>query len=167
MNISIDLVSRDEKEVLRNLTEKYEYEFSAYENKDVNNFGLYGYKYIDHYWTEENKYVYFIKINGKLAGFIMIADDRYIKRIESNFCISEFFVMIKYRKMGVGKYALNYILEKHKGKWQIGYNPKNEIGKKFWNNVIKEYTKGKYELITENVDQMYDEIMGEVLIFES
>jgi predicted acetyltransferase len=167
MNISIEPVSRDEKEILRNLTEKYEYEFTAYEDADVNNMGLYGYKYIDHYWTDKNRYAYFIKVNGKLAGFIMIDDCRYIDRIETNFSISELFVMHKYKKMGVGTYAVKYVLNKHKGKWQIGYNPKNEIGKKFWNKTIKEYTKGKYELITENVDQMYNGVMGEVLIIET
>jgi predicted acetyltransferase len=168
MNISIELISRDEKEILRNLTEKYEYEFSQYEDTDVNNLGLFGYKYIDHYWTDENRFAYFIKIDGKLAGFIMLDDWRYIKIIEAKYSISEFFVMLKYKRQGIGTYVINHILNKYKGKWQIGYNPKNTIGKTFWNKVINDYTKGKYKLIIENVDQKYpDGTMAEVLSFES
>ena len=129
MNITIESVSREEKEVLRNLTEKYEYEFTSYEDADVNDLGLYGYKYIDHYWTELDRFAYFIKVNNKLAGFIMVDTHRYIEKIETKYSIAEFFVMLKYRKCGVGTYALKHILNKHKGKWQIGYNPKNEIEK--------------------------------------
>ena len=169
MNITIELVTSEEKEILRNLTEKYEYEFTAYEDADVNNLGLYNYKFIDHYFTEEGWFAYFIKVNNVLAGFIMVNNcHKYIQKIESKYIVSELFVMYKYKKLGVGTYAVNYVLNKHKGKWQIGYNPKNEIGKIFWNKVVNEYTNGEYELIKENVDQMYEDgIMGEVLIFES
>ena len=55
MDIKIELVKKEEKEILRNLMEKYRYEFSQYDNLDTNNFGLYGYDYFDYYWTENNR----------------------------------------------------------------------------------------------------------------
>jgi predicted acetyltransferase len=168
VNITVESISRDEKEILRNLTELYEYEFSKEQDSDVNDFGLYGYKEIDHYWTDENKYPYFIKVNDKLAGFVLIDDYRYIKTIDAQYCIAEFFVMNKYKKLGVGKYAIKIVLDKYKGKWQLGYQSKNEGGKRFWNKVINEYTNGNYELFKENVDQIHkDGTMAEVLIFET
>jgi predicted acetyltransferase len=98
--------------------EKYDYEFSQYENIDVNDIGLYGYNYIDHYWTEENRYAFFIKINGKLAGFIMVnnIDETEMK---TNFSMAEFFIMYKYKRLGIGAYAVKNIFEKFKGKWKI------------------------------------------------
>ena len=43
-----------------------------------------------------------------------------------------------------------------------------KLKKIFWNKTIKEYTKGKYELIKENVDQKYEDgSMAEVLVFET
>ena len=36
---------------------------------DVNVEGNYGYEYLDCYFEEENRYPYFIKVDGKLAGF--------------------------------------------------------------------------------------------------
>ena len=168
MNITIESIKIGEKEILRNLCEKYEYEFTQYEDMDVNDLGLYGYKYIDHYWTEDNRYAYFIKVDNKLAGFVLIDDHRYIKNIETNYCIAEFFVMFKYKRKGIGTYALKYILNKHKGKWQIGYHPENESGKYFWNKTVMEFTQNKYELVKDNVDQIYDDgKMAEVLIFET
>ena len=167
MNISIDSVLYEEKDILKNLLEKYSYEFSQYEDTDVNDFGLYGYRYLDHYWSEENRFAFFIKVNSKLAGFIMINNHGDIN-IETNYSMAEFFVMYKYRKFGVGTYAVEYIFNKFKGKWQIGYTPRNEIAKTFWNKVINEYTKGKYEIFKDNIEFRYkDGTMGEVLIFET
>jgi hypothetical protein len=47
------------------------------------------------------------------------------------------------------------------------YHPKNNISKLFWNNIVKKYTNGKYEIIKNNVGAKYhDGTIGEVLIFE-
>ena len=56
MKIDMVPVGKDEKEILRNLLEKYDYEFSQYNLRDVNPLGLYGYNYLDNYWTEENRW---------------------------------------------------------------------------------------------------------------
>jgi predicted acetyltransferase len=167
MNISIVPVSKDEKEILRNLLEKYLYEFSQYENTDVNNFGLYGYDYLDNYWTEENRFAYLIKADNKCAGFVMFNDYREIK-IETNYSLAEFFILYKYRKMGIGTYVIKTIFEKYKGKWQLMYHPKNINSKIFWNKIIKEYTNGKYEIIKDNTEAKYkDGTIGDVLVFET
>jgi predicted acetyltransferase len=167
MNITIDPVRKEEKEILRNLLEKYKYEFSQYDNNDVNNLGLYGYDYLDSYWTEENRFPFFIKMDGKLAGFAMVNDYPEIK-IETNYCMSEFFVMYKYRKMGIGTYVANKVFDKFKGKWQLKRHPKNEASVKFWNKVISEYTKGKYELIKSSPEAIYEDgTHGDIFIFET
>ena len=43
MNVQLVPVTVDEKEILRNLLEKYLYESSQWEAADVNALGLYGY----------------------------------------------------------------------------------------------------------------------------
>ena len=40
MDITIESVKKEEKEILKNLLEKYEYEFSQYNNLDVNELGV-------------------------------------------------------------------------------------------------------------------------------
>jgi predicted acetyltransferase len=164
MDISIMPVSKDEKEVLRNLMEKYNYEFSQYEDTDVNEFGLYGYTYLDHYWTDKYRFAYFIKVNNKLAGFLMISEHKEIE-METYYTMNEFFVMYKYRKMGIGTYAVKEIFNKYKGKWYIGYTPRNIISKIFWNKIVGEYTNGKYEKIKDN-KKYKDGTIGELLEFK-
>jgi len=167
MEITIELVKKDEKEILKNLLEKYNYEFSQYNDLDVNNLGLYGYDYLDNYWTENNRFPFFIKVNGKLAGFILINDYPEVN-IETKYTLSEFFIMHKYRRLGIGKYAVNYILNKFKGRWQLKYHPKNEISKSFWTKAIGEYTNNKYEIITNDPEVKYEDgTIGHALIFET
>jgi predicted acetyltransferase len=89
-------------------------------------------------------------------------------KIETNYCMSEFFVMYKYRKMGIGTYAANKIFDKFKGKWQLKRHPKNEASVKFWNKVIAEYTKGKYELKKSWPEAIYaDGTYADIFIFET
>jgi predicted acetyltransferase len=167
LNITIEIVKKEEKEILRNLLEKYNYEFSQYDNRDVNDLGLYGYDYLDNYWTEENRFPFFVKANNKLAGFVMVNDYPEIK-IETNYTISEFFIMYKYRRLGTGKYVVNYILNKYKGKWQLKYHPKNKTSEVFWTKTIDEYTNGNCELIRNNKEAEYEDgTIGNIIIFET
>jgi predicted acetyltransferase len=88
--------------------------------------------------------------------------------IKTNYTISEFFIMYKYRRHGIGKYAVNYILNKFKGKWQLKYHPKNIVSEKFWINVINNYTNGEYEVIKNNINVKYkDGTIGNIIIFET
>jgi predicted acetyltransferase len=166
MEITIELVKKEEKEILKNLLEKYHYEHSQYDDRGVNDLGLFGYDYLDNYWTEKNRFPYFIKVIGKLAGFILVNDYPEAK-FESNYTISEFFIMYKYRNKGIGKYVVKYILDKYKGKWQLNFHPKNEISKNFWIKTISEYTKGKYETKNDSEWIYEDGTTGYTLLFES
>ena len=166
-NITIEPIKKGEKEILRNLLEKYDYEFSQYNEMDINDIGLYGYDYLDCYWTEEKRFSFFIRVDGKLAGFAMINDYPTMK-MELDYYMSEFFILYKYRKQGIGKYAVKYLFGKFKRKWQLIYHPKNEISKVFWNNVINEYTDGKFEIITNSEEARFEDgVIRHVLIFDT
>jgi predicted acetyltransferase len=139
MNIIIEPVKKECKEVLRNLLEKYNYEFSQYDNTDVNAKGLYGYDWLDSYWTDDKRWAYFIKCNDNLAGFMMINDYQETNGLTTDFTMAEFFILFKYRRLGIGKYAAKYAFDKYKGKWQLKRHPKNIASVHFWNKVINEY----------------------------
>ena len=149
MMIELTLVERDEKEILRNLMEKYDYELSQYCGSDVNKLGLYGFDYLDNYWQEGAKrWAYFIKVDGKLAGFAMIVSDYfYLKDRKSDYNMSDFFVMYKYRGAGVGKFAANYLFDKLQGIWQLNTINKNINSVGFWKKVVGDCTGGAYEIL--------------------
>lgn len=136
-----------DKEVLFNLLEKYLYEFSKWEKTDINEQGLYDYEWLDYYFSNENRFPYLIKVDNKLAGFILVSDYPEVPEEETDFCLSEFFIMHKYRRMGYGKRAIFNVLDRHHGKWQLKCHPKNTISVLFWTKVISEYTNGKYRMV--------------------
>ena len=159
MKIEIIKAKIEHKEILRNLLEKYDYEFSQYDERDVNGFGLYGYKYLDHYWTEDSRWAFLVYVNKNLTGFVMInkvaeSDERI------DYSMSEFFIMYKYRRSGVGKYTAYQMFDMFKGKWQVKRHVKNKGAAVFWENVIKEYTKGNYWL-----KESYDDF--DIILFET
>jgi predicted acetyltransferase len=167
MNIKLAKIKKSQKEIVKNLLEKYLYEFSQYDKTDINELGLYGYDYLDNYWTEKNRWPYFIKLDNKIAGFILV-NDYHEANIETNFTMSEFFILYKYRHLGIGKHCVNYLFKKHRGKWQLKFHPKNKISKIFWINVVKEYTKGKYKIIKNMKETEYEDgTTGNILVFNT
>ncbi len=148
MEVQLRPVPVEEREALLNLLEKYNYEFSQYDNRDVNRKGLYGYRYLDNYWTEENRFAYFIEVDGKLAGFVLVNNHPEQKGRVTDFSIAEFFVLYKYRKKGVGRAAFFLLMKMHPGTWQLRCHPKNLPSEYFWDNVIETLTGGQYEKIS-------------------
>ena len=166
MDVNIKRVLLEDREILANLLEKYDYEFSQYDNRDVNKLGLYGYKYLDCYWIEEKRWAYFIEVDGKLAGFAMVNDFPEADDRETDYSIAEFFVMYKYRRLGVGKQAFFKVLDIHKGRWQLKRHPKNIPSVHFWNKAIAEYTCNNFELIEAYPKVEYDDgTLGDIFFF--
>lgn len=150
------------------MLEKYDYEFSQYDKRDVNPLGLYGYRYLDYYWNEKNRWAYFILAASKLAGFVMVNDFPEADGRETDFQMAEFFVLYKYRRAGVGQKAFLKTMALHKGRWQLKRHPNNIASVHFWDKVISEYTQGDYELVKGYPGTAYnDGTLGDVYFFET
>ena len=68
MQVVLRQVELEDREILANLLEKYAYESSQYDNRDVNKLGLYGHRNLDKYWAEKDRQAYFIMIGEKLLS---------------------------------------------------------------------------------------------------
>jgi predicted acetyltransferase len=141
-------VSIEKKIILRNLMELYQYDMSQYEEEranDVNEYGLFDYKYLDHYWTEEGRHPFFVMISGKLAGFVLVREITVAGGDSSpKFSMAEFFILRKYRRQGFGKEVAYIVFKMFKGKWIVSWLNKNTSAKAFWTGIISEYTGGEY-----------------------
>jgi len=166
--IELRLVRIEEREILANLLEKYNYEFSQWDLRSVNALGLYGYKYLDCYWLEDSRWAYFILAHGELAGFVMVNDYPEAPGRETDFSVAEFFVMHKFRRAGVGSFAAKAAFDLHRGRWQLKYHPKNTGSAVFWPRIVGEYTDGQYELARGVPETEYEDgTAGDILFFEN
>jgi predicted acetyltransferase len=152
VNVEIVPVKEADKSVLRQLMELYSHDFSEFTGEDVDEHGFYGYSYLDHYWAEDGRYPFFIKVDGKIAGFALVRKSCGDYSASESVCnIAEFFVMRKYRRMNVGGVAAKCVFELFKGEWEVRVLHVNVPALPFWRKVIDEYTGGNYVYHSEPV----------------
>jgi predicted acetyltransferase len=135
----------EERPILRRLMELYQYDFSEFDQADIGPLGLYDYPYLDHYWVENGREPYLVRVNGQLAGFVLVSQYNYLSPGKDTWAISEFFIMRKYRHRGVGEQVARWIFDHHPGAWQVSEISENEAAVTFWRKVIERYTQGNFE----------------------
>ncbi len=133
----------EDKPILRQLLELYQYDMSEYDGADLGPHGLYGYRHLDHYWTEPDRHPYLISVEGRPAGFILV--NRHTVGGEDRWSVAEFFVLKKYRGQGVGEYAATTVFGLWPGPWQVAQLAAHPDSHAFWRKVIGRYTQGRYE----------------------
>ena len=154
-----------QKDTLANLLEKYQYELSQYDNRPYNSQGLYGYEYLDNYFTEEeSRFAYLIYASGKLAGFALINKIPECNK-PCDWSVAEFFITYPFRGKRIASRAMIELFKHHTGVWHIKYNNKNVAGANFWNKVSFAISKTKVE--TYKTKDFYDNSNGKVLVFET
>lgn len=155
MKISLTPIKKEEYEILINLAEKYEYEFSQYSNVDVDVMGTFGCAdWLQIYFSEQNYWPYFIKVEEKLAGFILICDDAF-EGYHTDFIVDEFFIIYKYRGIGVGFNVVKQVLQLHRGSFGLSYSPRNGPAAAFWQKTISRITNDDFQLYTQNPHIIY------------
>ena len=148
MKITIEPIAIEQKSVLVQMMELYNYDFSEFSNDDINEYGYFGYSRIDDYWNEEGRYPFFVRVDGKLAGLVLIRSCSEYNDLQYPHNIAEFFIMKKYRKKGVGRIVAKEMFDRFAGGWEISVWANNKVAKKFWERVVHEYTDGKYTLFS-------------------
>lgn len=163
MKIEVKEAQYNEKLIMRNMMELYNYDLSEYEDEELNEYGLYDYKYLDHYWTEEGRHPFIIRVDDNLAGFVLVNNHSIVKGKQIDYAIAEFFIVKKYRKNGIGKAAALNIFHRFKGTWEVKQLLKNQVSHIFWRKVIKEHTLDDFEEFPNGIED-WD---GPIIIFNN
>jgi predicted acetyltransferase len=145
MNIEVSPATFEERPILRHLMELYQHDFSEFDGADVNPFGIYDYPYLDHYWTETERSPFLVRVDGNLAGFVLVARYNYLTGQKDTWVLAEFFIMRKYRKKGVGEFVARTIFDQFPGAWQVGQIIENPSATNFWRKVISRYTQDNFQ----------------------
>ena len=106
MNVEIVPIPADRQHVLFQLWQLYVYDFSEMDGGDVGEDGRYASSiYLGEYWRDPRRHPYVVRVDGKLAGFVLVhrrerlADDPGVTRM------AEFFIMRKYRRRGSASWS--------------------------------------------------------------
>ena len=163
MNIQIEPILIEQKSVFIQLINLYNYDFTEFTNEDINEHGYFDYThyYTKDLWTDKSRHPFFIRVDGKLAGFVIVKDGGYQYLDDKNaHNIHEFFVMKKYRRNGVGSFAAKTVFDMFGGKWEVCQMQNNTPARKFWKSVISEYTNNDYQHCGTESDEMVGFIFG-------
>jgi predicted acetyltransferase len=144
LEIELQKAAYSDKSILRNLLELCQHDYSEHNGQEIDEHGLFGYSYLDNYWTEPGRHAFLIRAEGRLAGFALVrsigAEDG-----QPIYSMAEFFILRKYRRKGIGRNVAFRLFDQFSGRWQVSQEPGNRPAQAFWREVISAYTGGQYD----------------------
>ena len=146
-NIEIELCAKEMKHIIANLAQFYFYDLlqsSQFADYKLQPNGLFEkMPYFDNYWEEKERYPYLIKQSELSIGFALVHDITI--HHNADWKMAEFFLLAPFRKKGIAQYAVNNIMKRHQGLWEISVLKDNEIAKKFWGNIFPDASNRIYD----------------------
>jgi predicted acetyltransferase len=72
--------------------------------------------------------------------------------------MAEFFVARARRRLGIGRTAVQLILSRFDGRWEINEYLRNAEAVNFWRRVVSSHTRGRYQerIVNDEVHQVFD-----------
>lgn len=134
MRVEVLRAEREQEPVLRNLIELYAHDFSEFHALELGEDGRFGYEPLPLYWSDPSRHPFLIRVDGKLAGLILV------NRIDNVSDIAEFFVTRGHRRGGVGTRAAHEVWNRFPGPWQVRVMDANVAGRRFWSAAIEKFT---------------------------
>ncbi|WP_262495504.1 GNAT family N-acetyltransferase [Paenibacillus sp. B2(2019)] len=127
MEINLVPVTFEDKEVLTNLYQFYNYDFSLFTDQDVNQHGEFEVN-IDYFWEGDHRWnPYLIEVSGNVAGFVVVLFENLDTDPDPTHVIYDFMILQKYRRTGIGTAAAIKTLDLFKeAKWKLAQMENNK-----------------------------------------
>ena len=122
-SVTLTLVPVSRRLIIANLIQLYKYDFSEFAKigspyGEVGSDGRFVYDGLDSYWREDGRVPLTVQADGRLVGFILVNRWSALDR-ELDHSVAEFFVLLKYRRIGVGSRAAKLLFERWPGRWEV------------------------------------------------
>jgi predicted acetyltransferase len=142
-NITLESASEDKRTLLERLLQLYAYDFSEYFKDEISESGSYGYdRLLRYYWNTDNPDPFIIRVNGNIAGFVMVKKKEFRKTNYNS--IAEFFILKMYRGLGVGTKVSQMVFKRFPGRWYVDVIRASKPACLFWEKVISDVARGNY-----------------------
>lgn len=136
MSALLEIIPATEEQmpIVANLLELYAHDFSEFHHLELGADGRFGYAPLPLYWSEPNRHPFLVKMDGKLASFVLV------KREASVWDMAEFFVVRGYRRRGIGTAIAHDIWKRFPGQWEVRVMQRNHSALQFWERAISGFT---------------------------
>jgi predicted acetyltransferase len=144
VRIEVVVAALRDRPALERLFQLYLHDFTEFDPHDVGDDGLYAVPSLDAYWSDPGRFPFLIRVEGSLAGFVLVSPHSPSGR-GADRSIAEFFVMRMHRRSDVGRTAATMVFNLLPGTWEVAQIVANTPAQAFWRAVIGAYTGGAYE----------------------
>nr|AYM54405.1 hypothetical protein [Phaselicystis flava] len=148
MPIEITRATGDEATLLRNLYPLYLHDLTEFSDfYSIDDRGVWQPDYLD-FWLSgrPDTHPLILRAEGRPIGFACVGQAPFpFMSPERDFHLSEFFVLRKHRRRGLGRAAARALFDRFPGTWELSEVPENAAAIAFWRRIIGEYTGGAFD----------------------
>jgi predicted acetyltransferase len=139
-NIELTPAGPDQEPVIANLLELYAHDFSEFQEIELGADGRFGYKHLPLYWREPTRRPFVVKVDSKLAGLVLVKRGSEFSGNEAVWDMTEFFVVRRYRRRGIGTHVAHALWRQVPGLWEVRVMESNHSARRFWAHAISAFT---------------------------
>jgi predicted acetyltransferase len=122
--------------VLDNLLQLYAHDFSEFHDVQFNDQGRFVYKQLPLYFNEAGRHALLVRVDGKLAGFVLVKRGSEVSDDAAVWDMAEFFVVRGKRRHGVGTHIAHEVWKRLPGTWEVRVMIANPAAISFWERAI-------------------------------
>jgi predicted acetyltransferase len=115
---------------------------------------------IHRWFGDPNAFPLIILKAAEPVGFAMVARARSPSQVQPrvDYRMAEFFIARSRRRLGIGQTAVQLILSRFAGRWEITEYLRNAGAVSFWRRVVATYTRGSYQerIVNGEVRQVFE-----------
>jgi predicted acetyltransferase len=137
--IEVIPASPNQESILANLLELYAHDFSEFHDLELGEDGRFGYKQLALYWSEPNRYPFLVRMDGQLAGLVLVKRGSEISNNETVWDMAEFFVVRRYRRRGLGTKTAHEVWRRFQGLWEVRVMESNHSANQFWARAVSAF----------------------------
>lgn len=126
--------------ILAQLLELYAHDFSEFYEIEIGPEGRFGYRSLPLYWSEPGRHAFLARVEGKLAGLVLVKRGSEVSGKETVWDMAEFFVLRGYRRRGIGTQIAHEVWRRFPGAWEVRVVESNVSAHNFWVRAISSLT---------------------------
>ena len=138
-----------QRTTVENLLNLYLYDIAEFANdgwREIGPDGRYGHGALDEYFDGAEAAAFLVTVGGELAGFALVDTHVVLAQPVGTHSIAEFFVLRKYRRMGVGRSVAIELFSRFGGPWEVAQDRANPHAQRFWRAVVDDYADAGFSV---------------------
>lgn len=135
-HVEVIAAAPDQEPIVANLLQLYAHDFSEFHNLELGEDGRFVYASLPLYWLDPHRHPFLVRIEGQLAGLVLVKRGSEISGSDTVWDVAEFFVVRGYRRRGVGTQLAHEVWRRFPGAWEVRVMAANDSALQFWERAI-------------------------------